>query len=163
MTADPLAFADMDKAAARVRRALDQGERIMVYGDYDADGVTSIVLLYAYLREQGADVLYMLPEREGEGYGLHKSSVDQIAEAGVKLIVTVDNGISAVEEIAYAREKGIDVVVTDHHQPQETLPEAAAVVDPHRADCPSEFKDYAGVGRRVPIGLRPGRGCGERS
>ena len=146
VTADPLAFADMDKAAARVRRALDQGERIMVYGDYDADGVTSTVLLYAYLREQGADVLYMLPEREGEGYGLHKSSVDQIAEAGVKLIVTVDNGISAVEEIAYAREKGIDVVVTDHHQPQETLPEAAAVVDPHRADCPSEFKDYAGVG-----------------
>ncbi len=146
VTADPLGFADMDKAAARIRRALDEGERILVYGDYDADGVTSTVLLYSYLKERGADVLYMLPEREGEGYGLHKSSVDRIAEAGVRLIVTVDNGVSAVEEIAYAGEKGLDVVVTDHHQPQETLPNAVAVVDPHRADCPSEFKDYAGVG-----------------
>ncbi len=146
LTADPLDFADMDKAAARIRLAIDSGERILVYGDYDADGVTSTVLLYSYLKEKGADVLYMLPEREGEGYGLHKSSVDSIAEAGVRLIVTVDNGISAMEEIAYAREKGMDVVVTDHHQPQDILPDAAAVVNPHRADCPSEFKDYAGVG-----------------
>lgn len=117
LTADPLDFADIDKAAARIRLAIDSGERILVYGDYDADGVTSTVLLYSYLKEKGADVLYMLPEREGEGYGLHKSSVDSIAEAGVRLIVTVDNGISAMEEIAYAREKGMDVVVTDHHQP----------------------------------------------
>ena len=124
LTADPLDFADMDKAAARIRLAIDSGERILVYGDYDADGVTSTVLLYSYLKEKGADVLYMLPEREGEGYGLHKSSVDSIAEAGVRLIVTVDNGISAMEEIAYAREKGIDVVVTDHHQPQDILPDA---------------------------------------
>ena len=78
-TVDPLGFADMDKAAARIRHALDEGERILVYGDYDADGVTSTVLLYSYLKERGADVLYMIPEREGEGYGLHKSSVDRIA------------------------------------------------------------------------------------
>lgn len=143
---DPFIFADMDAAVERVQRAIDNGEYIMVYGDYDADGITATVLLYSYLKLRGAHVSYLLPHRDGEGYGLHNTTIDLMAERGVQLIVTVDNGISAVEEVAYAAECGIDVVVTDHHQPPEELPAAVAVVDPHRKDCPSEFKDFAGVG-----------------
>lgn len=143
---DPFAFADMDAAVRRIECAIDRGETVAVFGDYDADGVTATVLLYSYLRERGANVCYRIPRREDEGYGLHRSTVDEIAATGATLLVTVDNGISAVDEIAYARELGIDVVVTDHHQPQETLPAAVAVVDPHRDDCESEFKMYAGVG-----------------
>ena len=146
LTADPLGFIDMDKAADRIRQAMDRGETIMVYGDYDADGVTATALLYSYLRDKGANVLYYIPQREGEGYGLHRESIDRVSEAGAQLIITVDNGIAALDEVAYAAEKGIEVVVTDHHQPQDQLPRAVAVVDPHRQDCPSEFKDYAGVG-----------------
>ena len=143
---DPYSFADMDAAVERIQRAIDGGEQIAVFGDYDADGVTSTALLYSYLVSREARVFYQIPEREGEGYGLHKETVDRLAQAGASLIITVDNGIAAVEEVAYAAEKGIDVVVTDHHQPQEILPAAVAVVDPHRADCGSAFKDYAGVG-----------------
>ena len=143
---DPFGFADMDAAVERIGRALDQRETMAVYGDYDADGVTSTALLYTYLREKGADVSYYIPDREKEGYGLHKESIDALHQQGVKLIITVDNGVAAVEEVAYAAVLGIDVVVTDHHQPQETLPPAVAVVDPHRPDCGSAFKDYAGVG-----------------
>ena len=108
--------------------------------------MTSTALLYDYLKKQGADVCYYIPEREGEGYGMHCSSVDTLSERGVNLIITVDNGIAAVEEVAYAAQKGMDVVVTDHHMPPDTLPRAVAVVDPHRADCASRCKDYAGVG-----------------
>ncbi len=143
---DPYAFADMDAAAARIEAAIDRGERIAVFGDYDADGVTATVLLYTYLKERGADVFYRIPRREDEGYGLHASTIDEIVDRGAKLLVTVDNGISAVEEIAYANACGLQVVVTDHHQPQGALPPAVAVVDPHREDCESEFKMYAGVG-----------------
>lgn len=145
---DPFGFADMVPAVERVQRALDAGERMAVFGDYDADGVTATALLYSYLRDRQADVLYRIPKREGEGegYGLRRETVDWFAEQGVRLIITVDNGIAAVEEIDYARSRGMDVVVTDHHQPQERLPEAAAVVNPHRADCGSEYKEYAGVG-----------------
>ncbi len=146
LQSDAFAFADMDIAAERVQRAIDNGEFIAVYGDYDADGVTATVLLYSYLRYRGAHVCYRLPRRDGEGYGLHCNSIDELAQMGVQLIVTVDNGVSAVDEIAYAAQCGIDVVVTDHHQPPEVLPAAVAVVDPHRRDCPSEFKDFAGVG-----------------
>lgn len=143
---DPFGFADMDLAVDRLQRAIDSHEKVAVYGDYDADGITSTVLLYSFLKDKGSDVLYYLPNRETEGYGLHTSSIDYLQEQGVQLIVTVDNGISAAEEVAYAKKKGIDIVVTDHHQPSETLPEAVAVVDPHRADCGSQFKEYAGVG-----------------
>ncbi len=143
---DPFTLLDMDKAVKRIEQALDRFERIAVYGDYDADGVTATVLLYQYLSSREADVLYYIPEREGEGYGLHISSIDALHEQGVSLIVTVDNGISAVDEVAYASSLGIDVVITDHHQPGDVLPQAVAVVDPHRMDCPSLFKDFAGVG-----------------
>jgi single-stranded-DNA-specific exonuclease len=143
---DPFSFADMDIAVDRIQRAVDSGEMIAIYGDYDVDGVTATVLLYSYLRENGADVIYYIPERECEGYGLNRQSVDFLCHQGVKLIITVDNGISAAEEIDYAAEKGVEVIVTDHHQPPEKLPNAVAVVNPKRSDCESEFKEYAGVG-----------------
>lgn len=146
LSCDPFSYADMDLAAERVQRAIDEGESIAVYGDYDADGITATVLLYSYLRSKGARVIYRLPRRDGEGYGLHCGSIDELSKLGVQLIITVDNGISAAEEIDYAGTLGIDVVVTDHHQPPDRLPAAVAVVDPHRRDCPSEFKDLAGVG-----------------
>lgn len=144
--ASPFDIADMDKAAARILQAVDEFEKITVYGDYDCDGVTSTAILYTYLTSMGADAAYYIPERDGEGYGLHRSAVEQIANDGTNLLITVDNGISAVEEIAYANELGLDVIVTDHHQPGDVLPEAVAVVDPHRKDCGSTYKDYAGVG-----------------
>ena len=138
---DPFAFADMDLAVERLQRAIDEYERIAVYGDYDADGVTATALLYQYLAGRGADVVYYIPEREGEGYGLHREAIDRLAEQGVRLLVTVDNGIAACEEAAYAASRGMEVIITDHHQPQETLPAAVAVVDPHRDDCGSQFKE----------------------
>lgn len=143
---DPFTIADMDKAVERIKRAVRDYERIMVYGDYDVDGITATALLYSYLAVKEADVYFMLPSRDENGYGLHISAVDKMAEMGVSLIITVDNGVSACAEIAHAVELGIDVVVTDHHQPPEVLPDAYAIVNPHRVDCPSEFKDYAGVG-----------------
>ena len=142
----PFTIKDMDKACARVRAAIDNGEFICVYGDYDADGVTSTALLYSYLEAAGAHVMYYIPSREAEGYGMHIPAVDALHEKGVQLIVTVDNGVAAVDEIRYAKSLGIDTVVTDHHRPQEQLPDACAVVDLHRADCPSRFKQLSGVG-----------------
>ncbi len=141
----PYELCDITRAAQRINRAVDNFERILIYGDYDADGITSTVLLYSYLTDRGADVIYYIPDR-GEGYGMSFSSVDNIKEQGVSLIITVDNGVTAVEEIKYAAGLGIDVVVTDHHIPGDELPPAAAVVDPHRKDCPSRFKGLAGVG-----------------
>ena len=143
---DPFLLADMDKAVNRIRKAVDDFERIAVYGDYDADGVTATALLYLYLESQGADVTYYIPSRMEEGYGLHNDAIDILAERGVNLIITVDNGINSVEEAQYIASKGIDLVITDHHHPGETLPQAVAVVNPHRADDTSPFKDTAGVG-----------------
>ena len=142
----PYEIKDMDKAVSRIKSSLDNCELICVYGDYDADGVTSTALLYSYLETVGANAMYYIPSRETEGYGMNKSAVDRLKEKGVKLIVTVDNGIAANEEIAYAKSLGIDTVVTDHHMPQETLPDACAVVDLHREDCNSKFKNLSGVG-----------------
>lgn len=143
---DPFLIKDMDKAVNRINKALDAGEKIAVYGDYDADGVTATSLLYMYLEAVGADVTYYIPSRLSEGYGLHREAVDSLCGQGVKLIITVDNGINSVKETEYIKAKGMDIVITDHHQPGEKLPEAAAVVDPHRADDKCPFKDLAGVG-----------------
>lgn len=144
--ASPFEIKDMDKAAERIRLAIDNCEPICVYGDYDADGVTSTALLYSYLDAVGANAIYYIPSRENEGYGMNKSAVDYLNSKGIKLIVTVDNGIAAIDEIAYANSLGIDTVVTDHHMPVGKLPDACAVVDLHRADCPSKFKNLSGVG-----------------
>lgn len=127
---DPLRLSGMAAAVERIHRAVDAGERIVVFGDYDVDGVTASALLYTYLDSVSADVYYKLPSRDDEGYGLSPAAVDAMAAKGVRLIVTVDNGISAGEAIDRAREKGIDVVVTDHHLPPQQLPKAAAIVDP---------------------------------
>lgn len=143
---DPYLIRDMDRAAQRIQKAIDGFEKICVYGDYDADGVTSTALMYSFLRSAGADVTYYIPDRITEGYGMNKDAVKKIADSGVKLIVTVDNGISSAEEIDFAKTLGVDVVVTDHHKPSETLPNAAAVVDPHREDDNLSFRDWAGVG-----------------
>ena len=143
---DPYLMADMDKAVQRIRRALAEQERITIFGDYDCDGVTSTAVLYQYLESVGADVNYYIPQRE-EGYGLSKAAIDLMKQNDVTLIITVDNGISAIDEVEYAAEQGIDVVVTDHHRPRPQLPNAVAVVDAHRTDCPQPpFTQYAGVG-----------------
>lgn len=142
---DPFSFADMEAAVERIRHALSQKQRILIYGDYDVDGITSTVLLYTYLKEKGADVRYRVPLRD-EGYGMHSDTVLWAKEHGIQLIITVDTGIAANAEVDLANELGIDVVVTDHHQPSAILPNAVAVVDPHRSDCESTFKDFAGVG-----------------
>lgn len=143
---DPMDFPDMYPAVKRIQKALDGFERIAVYGDYDADGVTSTALLYSYLEMQGADVVYYVPNRHTEGYGLSYEAIDKLSMMGVKLIITVDNGISAIDEAKYINELEMELIVTDHHLPSDTLPQAVAVVDPHREDCNLEFKDYAGVG-----------------
>ena len=143
---DPYLLADMDKAVERVFDAINRGEKICVYGDYDVDGVTSVSMLYLYLRELGADVTMKIPKREGEGYGVSCTALDKLAEEGVKLVITVDTGITAEEEVKYGKTVGIEFVVTDHHECRSELPLACAVVNPHRPDCPYPFKDLAGVG-----------------
>jgi len=143
---DPYRMKGMGEAVERIRRAIRDGEKIRVYGDYDADGVTSTALMIRLLGRLGADYDTYIPHRSREGYGLNVAAVDLAAEAGVKLIVTVDNGISAVEQIAYARERGIDVVVTDHHEPPAVLPDAAALVNPKQPGCGYPFKGLSGAG-----------------
>ncbi len=140
----PFELKDMDRAVDRINEAIDSGEKITVYGDYDADGVTATVILYSYLEAMGADVGYYIPSRESEGYGLNSDAIQSLADDGTQLIVTVDNGIAAVEEIELAKSLGVDVVVTDHHMPQSTLPDCI-IVDPHREDCESKFKDICGA------------------
>ena len=142
---DPFLIKDMQIAADTINAAIDNGEKICIYGDYDCDGVMSTVILYSYLIETGADVIYYIPERT-EGYGLNMKAVDKINEEGVSLIVTVDNGISALPESEHIYELGMKLVITDHHQQGEQLPKAEAVVDPHRHDCFSPFKDMCGAG-----------------
>ena len=142
----PFLLRDVDKAVARVRKAIETQEKIAIYGDYDVDGVTSVSLLYLYLKGHGADVSYYIPSRAGEGYGLSTAAIDRLAGEGVGCIITVDTGITAVDEVAYAKSCGIDMVITDHHECREILPDAAAVVNPHRPDCAYPFKELAGVG-----------------
>lgn len=143
---DPLDFPDMYTAVRRIKKAIDEFERIAVFGDYDCDGVTATALLYSYLEMQGADVVYAVPNRHTDGYGLNYGAIDNFSRMGAKLIITVDNGISAVEEAEYIKQLEMELIITDHHLPSSELPKAVAVVDPHRADCNIPFKDYAGVG-----------------
>ncbi len=142
---DPLELTDIKIAAEYINKAIDSGTKIAVFGDYDCDGVVATSLLYDYLLSRGADVIAYIPDRLDEGYGMNKAAVDKLASCGVGLIITVDNGISCADEIAYAASLGIKTVVTDHHLPPENLPDAIAVVDPHRVDCPSTFKEICGA------------------
>lgn len=142
---DPFLLRDMDKAVDIINEAIENDELICIYGDYDCDGVTATAILYGYLTGMGARVICYIPERE-EGYGLNCSALDSIASEGVSLVVTVDNGISAIKEAEYAASLGLKLVITDHHQPLDELPDALAVVDPHRIDCPSPYKALCGAG-----------------
>lgn len=137
--------ADIVIAAEIVNAAIEDGVKIAVYGDYDCDGVTATALLYNYLTSRNADCIYYIPDRFNEGYGMNENAVKKLYAEGVKLIITVDNGISAITEIDLAKSLGMDVVVTDHHLPSDVLPNADAVVDPHRKDCPSAFKEICGA------------------
>ena len=143
---DPFLMTDMAMAAGRVAVAMAQGEKIAVFGDYDVDGITATCLLTDFLRTQGCDCVPYIPGRLEEGYGLNPIAIEYLADLGVKLIITVDCGITAVEEARLCKEKGIDLVITDHHECKDTLPEAIAVVDPHRPDCTYPHKTLSGVG-----------------
>lgn len=143
---DPFALADMQAAADCINSAIEENKLIAVYGDYDCDGVTSTVLLYTYLISRGANVICYIPDRADEGYGMSLDSVAKLEGKGVELIITVDNGINSIDEISYAKSLGMSVVVTDHHIPAGELPKADAVVDPHRKDDLTEFKELSGVG-----------------
>ena len=143
---DPFLLKDMDKAADRVLQAVQNNEKTVVYGDYDVDGVTSVTVVYSYLKELGADVSYYIPSRIGEGYGVNIDAVRTFAGDGVRLMITVDTGITATDEVKAAAELSLDVVITDHHECRPELPEAVAVVNPKRPDCPYPFKELAGVG-----------------
>ena len=142
---DPMLLRDMDKAVCRVRQALDGGEKIAVFGDYDVDGITATCLLTDFLRKAGGNCMHYIPGRLEEGYGLNAIALKQLAAEGVKLIVTVDCGITAVEEAALCRELGMELVITDHHECKERLPQAAAVVDPHRPDDGYPHRNLSGV------------------
>ena len=146
MLRNPFDMADMMKGVQRIKAALDANEKITVYGDYDVDGVTSVCTLYLYLKSLGANVEYYIPNRSGEGYGVSVGAIDSIKESGTKLIITVDTGITANEEVSYAKSIGVDFLITDHHECRSDLPEAAAVINPHRPDCNYPFKELAGVG-----------------
>lgn len=146
MLHDPFKMKDMEKAARRIVAAVENKESIVIYGDYDVDGVTSVSCLWLYLDSLGASVDYYIPERSGEGYGMSCERVRKMADDGVGVIVTVDTGITAVEEAEAAKEVGVDLVVTDHHECHEVLPDAYAIVNPRQRDCPYPFKELAGVG-----------------
>ena len=152
----PMLMKDMDRAVDRISRALAQGERIAVFGDYDVDGITATVLLVDYLRSRGADCLKYIPRRVEDGYGLGREALQLLRDRGVTLVVTVDCGITGVEEARFAREIGVDLVITDHHECKDVLPRAAAVVDPRRSDCPYPFKHLAGVGVALKLVLALG-------
>jgi len=143
---DPSILRDMDKAAAIIADSILNKEKIAIYGDYDVDGITSTAIFVKYLRALGVDVIWHLPTREGEGYGLNVGAIDEIAASGAKLIITVDCGISGIDEVLHAKSLGLKVVVTDHHSPDSVLPDADAVVNPKRSDDTSELSYLAGVG-----------------
>ncbi len=146
MLMNPFKMKDLEKGIDGIKSAIERGEKITVYGDYDVDGVTSVCTLYLYLKSLGANVDYYIPNRAGEGYGVSVQAIDAIKENGCKLIVTVDTGTTAVEEVEYAKSIGVDFIVTDHHECRSDLPDALAVINPHRPDCEYPFKELAGVG-----------------
>ncbi len=146
LLSDPLTFRDMEKARDRVRAAIRVGEHVAVYGDYDVDGITSSCLVADYLRNRGIRCDIYIPQRLEEGYGVKSAALDTVKSWGASLVITVDCGITAMEEARHAREIGLDLVITDHHQCGEELPDSLAAVDPKRPDCPSVSKNLAGVG-----------------
>ncbi|MBP1721642.1 MAG: recJ, partial [Deltaproteobacteria bacterium] len=142
----PFLMKDMEKAVERIRRALQGREPIMIYGDYDVDGISGTSLLYLFLARLGANVSFHIPDRITEGYGLHRESLRLMKERGIRLIITVDCGSSDREQVRFAGQEGIDVIITDHHEVPPELPPAHAVLNPKRPDCAFPFDGLAGVG-----------------
>lgn len=143
---NPYLIPDMELAVNRIIEAINNNEKILIYGDYDVDGITSITVLKSFLIERKANVSHYIPNRLNEGYGLNKEAVKKIADDGVNLIITVDCGISGIEEVDYANSLGLEVIITDHHEVGEVLPNAIAVVDAKRKDNTYPFRELAGVG-----------------
>jgi single-stranded-DNA-specific exonuclease len=143
---DPFLMNDMDVAVDRLNDAMGRKERIMVYGDYDVDGCTAVALVYKFLQQFYSNIDYYIPNREGEGYGVSRQGIDFAAETGVKLIIVLDCGIKAIDEIAYAKQRGIDFIICDHHVPDDELPPAVAILNPKRVDSTYPFKHLCGCG-----------------
>ncbi|WP_242921556.1 single-stranded-DNA-specific exonuclease RecJ [Pontibacter liquoris] len=143
---DPFLMKDMDRAVNRLNEALHRNEKILVYGDYDVDGTTSVALMYSFLREYTTQVDFYIPDRYKEGYGVSSQGVDWAAENGFSLIVSLDCGIKSADKVAYASAKGIDFIICDHHLPDDDVPQAVAVLDPKRVDCPYPYKELSGCG-----------------
>ncbi|RLD43717.1 MAG: single-stranded-DNA-specific exonuclease RecJ, partial [Bacteroidetes bacterium] len=143
---DPFLMKDMDKAVDRIITAVKKGEKIMIYGDYDVDGTTAVSLVYSFFRTFYKKVEFYIPDRYSEGYGISYKAIDFACSEGVKLMITLDCGIKAVAKVDYAREKGLDIIIGDHHRPGDKVPEAAAVLDPKQADCEYPFKELSGCG-----------------
>ena len=143
---DPFLIKDMDKAVARLNEAIQRDEKVLIYGDYDVDGTTSVALAYSFLKDHIATIDIYIPNRDTEGYGISKQGVEWAAENGFTLVVSLDCGIKSMEKVAYAKTKGVDFIICDHHLPDTTIPEAVAVLDPKRVDCPYPFKELSGCG-----------------
>lgn len=156
---DPFLMAGMQLAVERIERALGDNERIMVFGDYDVDGTTAVALVYGFLARFTGNLTFYIPDRYAEGYGISTQGIDKAKEEGVGLIIALDCGIKSVEKVAYARERGIDFIICDHHLPGDQLPEAVAVLDPKRPDCPYPFKELSGCG----IGFKLMQGFAQRN
>lgn len=153
---DPMTMKGMPEAVERIQHALTAGETICVYGDYDVDGITATCLLTDYLRSQGGSVIPYVPDRIREGYSLNPETIDSLAQRGVTLIITVDCGITNLDEVTHASALGLDVVITDHHECKEILPDACAIVNPHQPDCSYPFQELAGVGVALKLVLALG-------
>lgn len=143
---DPFLMKDMDRAISRIEKAIGRNENILIYGDYDVDGTTAVALVYGFFRQFHSRIEYYLPDRYTEGYGLSEQGIDYAAAHGFTLIITLDCGIKAVDRVSYANEKGIDVIIGDHHLPGDQLPAAYAILDPKQADCTYPFKELSGCG-----------------
>jgi len=143
---DPYLMKDMDKAVARLEKARDTGEKIMVYGDYDVDGTTAVSIVYSFLKNHHKKADFYIPDRYEEGYGISYKGIDHAVSSGHTLLISLDCGIKAVEKVEYANEKGLDIIICDHHRPGDTVPDAVAVLDPKQDDCNYPFKDLSGAG-----------------
>ena len=143
---DPFSMMDMNQAVDRVMSAMDRNEKILVYGDYDVDGTTSVALLYSFFNKYYSNLGYYIPDRDTEGYGVSTKGVDYAKDNNYSLIISIDCGIKAVEKVKYAKEKGIDFIICDHHVPGNNLPDAVAILDPKRKECGYPFKELSGCG-----------------
>ncbi|RLD32270.1 MAG: single-stranded-DNA-specific exonuclease RecJ [Bacteroidetes bacterium] len=143
---DPFVMKDMDKAVSRIQEAIKKGEKIIVYGDYDVDGTTAVAVVYSFLKQFHRKTEFYIPDRYDEGYGISYKGIDYAIKSGVKLMITLDCGIKAVEKVAYAKKHGLDTIIGDHHRPGEKIPEAVAVLDPKQDDCPYPYKELSGCG-----------------